>query len=328
MGSFCFTGGPGLKTFEGEYQYRDAAAAALAQQEQSKIQMLEGKMDYGNPKLVYSLYCKLLDKSVFKTYEGYAYLNHIHDFLTDHAVALTGPVPEINEQAYIMPVLVSELEAEAAAKAEELAAQEAAAKAEELVAQEAAAKAEELAAQETAAKAEQLAAKEAEVTSESVAESIADVGKEESAEPVFAIENEPEPQAENVLTSTDTEQASVDAEVESDNDDDSSEESEEDELSADIQRIKQRNLEDLMKKYKRTVSKNTKLRELLMFQRIAILLLIIIVIVMLTIAKKSDSPTILNYREKIQNEYASWEQQLKEKEQELREREKKLSENN
>ena len=83
-----------------------------------------------------------------------------------------------------------------------------------------------------------------------------------------------------------------------------------------------------MKKYKRTVSKNTKLRELLMFQRIAILLLIIIVIVMLTIAKKSDSPTILNYREKIQNEYASWEQQLKEKEQELREREKKLSENN
>ena len=311
MGSFCFTGGPGLKTFEGEYQYRDAAAAALAQQEQSKIQMLEGKMDYGNPKLVYSLYCKLLDKSVFKTYEGYAYLNHIHDFLTDHAVALTGPVPEINEQAYIMPVLVSELEAEAAAKAEELAAQKA------------------------AAKAEQLAAKEAEVTSESVAESIADVGKEESAEPAFAIESEPEPQPENVLASTDTEQASTDAEqasgdteAESDNDDDSSEESEEDELSADIQRIKQRNLEDLMKKYKRTVSKNTKLRELLMFQRIAILLLIIIVIVMLTIAKKSDSPTILNYREKIQNEYASWEQQLKEKEQELREREKKLSENN
>ncbi len=259
-----------MKTFEGEYQYRDAAAAALAQQEQSKIQMLEGKMDYGNPKLVYSLYCKLLDKSVFKTYEGYAYLNHIHDFLTDHAVSLTGPVPEINDQAYIMPVLVSELEAEAAAKAEELAAQEA------------------------AAKAAQLAAKEAEVTSESVAESIADVGKEES----------------------------------DNDDDDPSEESEEDELSADIQRIKQRNLEDLMKKYKRTVSKNTKLRELLMFQRIAILLLIIIVIVMLTIAKKSDSPTILNYREKIQNEYASWEQQLKEKEQELREREKKLSENN
>lgn len=307
-----------MKTFEGEYQYRDAAAAALAQQEQSKIQMLEGKMDYGNPKLVYSLYCKLLDKSVFKTYEGYAYLNHIHDFLTDHAVALTGPVPEINEQAYIMPVLVSELEAEAAAKTEELAAQEAAAKAEELAAQEA------------AAKAEQLAAKEAEVTSISVAESIADVGKEVSAEPAFAIE--PEPQPENVLASTDTEQASGDTEAESDNEDDENIEeagdSEEDELSADIQRIKQRNLEDLMKKYKRTVSKNTKLRELLMFQRIAILLLIIIVIVMLTIAKKSDSPTILNYREKIQNEYASWEQQLKEKEQELREREKKLSENN
>ncbi len=304
MGSFCFTGGPGLKTFEGEYQYRDAAAAALAQQEQSKIQMLEGKMDYGNPKLVYSLYCKLLDKSVFKTYEGYAYLNHIHDFLTDHAVALTGPVPEINEQAYIMPVLVSELEAEAAAKTEELAAQEA------------------------AAMAEQLVAKEAEATSESFAESISNVGKEASAEPAFAIENETEPQPENVLASTDTEQASGDTEAESDNDDDPSEESEEDELSADIQRIKQRNLEDLMKKYKRTVSKNTKLRELLMFQRIAILLLIIIVIVMLTIAKKSDSPTILNYREKIQNEYASWEQQLKEKEQELREREKKLSENN
>ena len=296
MGSFCFTGGPGLKTFEGEYQYRDAAAAALAQQEQSKIQMLEGKMDYGNPKLVYSLYCKLLDKSVFKTYEGYAYLNHIHDFLIEHAAALTGPIPEINEQAYIMPVLVSELEAEAAAKAE------------------------------------QLAAKEAEVTYESVAESIADVGKKESAEPAFAIENEPEPQPENVLASTDTEHASGDTEAESDNEDDESIEeagdSEEDELSADIQRIKQRNLEDLIKKYKRTVSKNTKLRELLMFQRIAILLLIIIVIVMLTIAKKSDSPTILNYREKIQNEYASWEQQLKEKEQELREREKKLSENN
>ena len=52
--------------------------------------------------------------------------------------------------------------------------------------------------------------------------------------------------------------------------------------------------------------------------------LAVAVIFMMIIAGISDSPTILNYRQKIQNEYAEWEQQLQDWEDDLEEREELL----
>lgn len=45
---------------------------------------------------------------------------------------------------------------------------------------------------------------------------------------------------------------------------------------------------------------------------------------MFVITLQSDNPNILNYRQAITNEYASWEQELTERENKVREKEQKL----
>ena len=52
--------------------------------------------------------------------------------------------------------------------------------------------------------------------------------------------------------------------------------------------------------------------------------LVVMVIVMFVIALKSDVPNIINYKTAIENEYASWEQELAEREKAVREREEEL----
>ena len=59
--------------------------------------------------------------------------------------------------------------------------------------------------------------------------------------------------------------------------------------------------------------------------KIVIAALVLLVIIMLGIGIASGGPTILNYREQIQNEYSEWEQKLIEKEKELNERESNLN---
>ena len=54
------------------------------------------------------------------------------------------------------------------------------------------------------------------------------------------------------------------------------------------------------------------------------ILLAILVLAMFVITLKSDNPNILNYRQAIINEYASWEQKLTERENKVREKEQKL----
>lgn len=56
-------------------------------------------------------------------------------------------------------------------------------------------------------------------------------------------------------------------------------------------------------------------------ERIVIVFLVIMIVAMFIINSMNDSPTILNYRKQIQNEYSQWQMQLEDKEQELRERE-------
>lgn len=58
--------------------------------------------------------------------------------------------------------------------------------------------------------------------------------------------------------------------------------------------------------------------------RIIITFLILLIAGMLAISMASGSPTILNYRKQIEDEYASWEKQLTERERELGERERAL----
>ncbi len=53
--------------------------------------------------------------------------------------------------------------------------------------------------------------------------------------------------------------------------------------------------------------------------------LIILVIAMFVITLKSSNPNILNYEKALQNKYASWDEELKQKEAELRERERALN---
>lgn len=55
------------------------------------------------------------------------------------------------------------------------------------------------------------------------------------------------------------------------------------------------------------------------------LLLTLLVIIMFVITVRSDNPNILNYKNQILNEYASWEQELTERENKVREKEKELS---
>ncbi len=58
--------------------------------------------------------------------------------------------------------------------------------------------------------------------------------------------------------------------------------------------------------------------------KMIIAFLVVLLIIMFGINIASGGPTILNYRQEIQNEYSEWQQQLEDKEKELNEREKEL----
>lgn len=48
------------------------------------------------------------------------------------------------------------------------------------------------------------------------------------------------------------------------------------------------------------------------------------IVSMFIISATSNNPTIINYREKIEDRYSQWDTQLKDKEKELRERERAI----
>lgn len=54
------------------------------------------------------------------------------------------------------------------------------------------------------------------------------------------------------------------------------------------------------------------------------ILLAVLVAAMFMITLKSDNPNILNYKNAVINEYASWDQELREREKTVREKEKAL----
>lgn len=71
--------------------------------------------------------------------------------------------------------------------------------------------------------------------------------------------------------------------------------------------------------------KKEALQKRLGFSMLLNVLLILAVIAMFVIALKSNNPNILNYERNLQNQYATWEQELTERENKVRERERKLN---
>lgn len=70
--------------------------------------------------------------------------------------------------------------------------------------------------------------------------------------------------------------------------------------------------------------RKTSLKDALRISIIVNIFLFVLVAVMFLITIKSDNPNILNYKEAIINQYASWEEELSAKEAELKERENAL----
>lgn len=83
-------------------------------------------------------------------------------------------------------------------------------------------------------------------------------------------------------------------------------------------------------KYKETVgSMNKDLRRTKLLNKNMILVnivLLVIIIAMFIISYTADSPNILNYERELQDKYAGWAEDLKEKENELRQREREIEE--
>ena len=81
-------------------------------------------------------------------------------------------------------------------------------------------------------------------------------------------------------------------------------------------------LKDVMKRM-RTDLKRTRMGRTI--SHVVIVFLLIAVIAMMVIAGVSDNPNILNYERVLQDRYAEWEMELKEREQAVREKERALN---
>ncbi len=72
------------------------------------------------------------------------------------------------------------------------------------------------------------------------------------------------------------------------------------------------------------VAENKKIKHKYYIALATSIISIVLVIAMFIIARSSDNPNILNYRNAIENQYAEWEESLTRREQELREKEEAL----
>lgn len=57
---------------------------------------------------------------------------------------------------------------------------------------------------------------------------------------------------------------------------------------------------------------------------LAVFILVVMIIVMFAMSMLGESPTILNYRRTVENEYAEWQQELTDKDNQLKEKEREL----
>lgn len=76
---------------------------------------------------------------------------------------------------------------------------------------------------------------------------------------------------------------------------------------------------------KKPVSQNNKNRKLNVISLILNGALIVLIIIMFSVLLNAKNPNILNYKDNLENKYASWQEELKQKEADLREKEKELN---
>ncbi len=79
----------------GYFKYRNVAEADKAKAEQDRIMKLEKQIDYDNPKMVHTLYNKIIAGDYFHTPEGLLYLVHLQDYLYSKEGKLDGPIASI-----------------------------------------------------------------------------------------------------------------------------------------------------------------------------------------------------------------------------------------
>ncbi len=92
-------------------------------------------------------------------------------------------------------------------------------------------------------------------------------------------------------------------------------------------RVFQKNNPKEQIKTKNTVAKGSRQKnKVLVFSVFLNIVFLAMIIVMFVLTITSDSPNIINYKEKIENEYAQWEEDLTKREQELKKREAVLGE--
>lgn len=214
----------------GAFSYLSKEASEKALKEQNKIMKLEGQMDYNNPKVIYSVYCKVIEKGILETLEGVNYLVHLQNYLYENESFLPGPIPSIPADILLKAGIVA--------------------------------------------------------TSENNGQNV-EANADISAEQIEELNKKHKDEIED--------------------------------LNYELDKVTNKN--------KLLIQENKRLRKNKdnpIIYKIVIGFLIVIIIAMLFIAMRSDSPNIINYKNKIQNEYADWEQQLREKEKELNDREKSL----
>lgn len=187
----------------GYFKYKNSNEADKARAEQERIMKLEKQIDYDNPRMVHTLYNKIIAGDYFHTPEGLLYLVHLQDYLYSKEGKLEGPIAPIPS----------------------------------------------------------------------------DYTREKDKKSVEQLEEERAKLLNKVRS------------LESD---------------------KSKGYRNLKIKQRRTDN---------LVYKIVIIGLIIIIAAMLIIAGASSSPNIINYRNKIQNEYSEWEKQLEDREKALRDRE-------
>lgn len=298
----------------GSFEYDTEIKSKQAEAEAAKINKLESQMDYSKPTIVYSLYCKIIKNNIFKSPEGMIYLAQLQQYLNDNESLLPGPIPSIPAQVFISP------------DPNELALREQTKEVESLK-------------RSLWEKEKSLALKQQHIIEkqnqldymiengqlpsnlyEAVHSEEAYTLSGESAMGQYA---DDKPMSE--LDSTG--QGNINSKNNSDATSTTDENSENDVNNSDaeyIKRLNERYIEDTMRKYKNSVDQNKKLRGKLTVLRIVIIALIIGIGIMFYMASSSDNPNIINYRKTVQNDYADWDQKLKEKENELNQRELEL----
>lgn len=229
--------------FVGSFSYKSKIAADKAVKEQAKIMKLEAQMDYNNPKIVYSVYTKIIERDILETMEGVSYLMHLQNYLYENEESLSGPVPAI-------PVAMLQ-------KADLF---------------------------------------------------LTDADMVEPSNEDSSKGNTIDTNSNNDLQEENNNQDSIDGE--------GTDKSTEAEMKTSMLPSERRKLE-----------RKEKMQDALTY-KIIIGFLIAIIVAMMVIALRSNSPNILNYKYKIQDEYSEWEQELNEKEAELNAREKALNGDN